>query len=70
MSGFVVQMVDAYTRAVLEETEEIFPAREEAEDFARECTRAFVNIGPIRSPAGRSYNPGKDVTFVVAEKIN
>lgn len=67
MSKFIVQMVDAYTREVLDTEDEIFDTEEEAEDYACECGGAFVEGAEVLSMLGRPYTPREDVDFVVEE---
>lgn len=67
MSKFIVQMVDAYTREVLDTEDEVFDTEEEAEDYACECGGAFAEGADVLSMAGRPYTPREDVDFVVEE---
>lgn len=67
MSKFIVQMVDAYTREVLDTEDEVFDTEEEAEDYACECGGAFAEGAEVLSMSGRPYTPREDVDFVVEE---
>lgn len=67
MSKFIVQMVDAYTREVLDTEDEVFDTEEEAEDYACECGGAFAEGAEVLSMSGRLYTPREDVDFVVEE---
>lgn len=65
MSKFIVQMVDAYTREVLNTEDEIFDNKQDAEDYACECGGAFAEGAEVLSLAGRDYTPSEDVEFIV-----
>ena len=67
MSKFIVQMVDAYTREVLNTEDEVFYNEQDAEDYACECGGAFAEGAEVLSLAGRNYTPREDVDFVVEE---
>lgn len=67
MSKFIVQMVDAYTREVLNTEDEVFDNEQDAEDYACECGGAFAEGAEVLSLAGRNYTPREDVDFVVEE---
>ena len=67
MPKFIVQMVDAYTREVLNIEDEIFDNEQDAEDYACECGGAFAEGAEVLSMAGRDYTPREDVDFVVEE---
>lgn len=67
MSKYVVQMVDAYTREVLDTEDEVFDNEQDAEDYACECGGAFAEGAAVLSMAGREYTPREDVDFVVEE---
>ena len=55
MSKFIVQMIDAYTREVLNTEDEIFDNEQDAEDYACECGGAFAEGAEVLSLAGRDY---------------
>lgn len=65
MSKFIVQMVDAYTREVLNTEDEIFDNEQDAEDYACECGGAFAEGAEVLSLACRDYTPSEDVEFIV-----
>lgn len=65
MLKFIVQMVDAYTREVLNTEDEVFDNERDAEDYARECGGAFAEGADVLSLAGREFTPSEDVDFVV-----
>lgn len=65
MSKFIVQMIDAYTREVLNTEDEIFDNEQDAEDYACECGGAFAEEAEVLSLAGRDYTPSEDVEFIV-----
>lgn len=65
MSKFIVQMIDAYTREVLNTEDEIFGNEQDAEDYACECGGAFAEGAEVLSLAGRDYTPSEDVEFIV-----
>lgn len=67
MPKFIVQMIDAYTREVLETEDEVFDNERDAKDYACECGGAFAEGAEVFSLAGRSYTPPEDVEFVVEE---
>ena len=67
MSKFIVQMVNAYTREVLDTEDEIFDNEQDAEAYARECGGAFAESAEVLELAGRAYTPPEDVDFVVEE---
>lgn len=67
MSKFIVQMVDAFTREVLETEDEVFDSEQDAEDYARECGGAFAEGEEVLSLAGRDFTPSEEVDFVVEE---
>lgn len=67
MPKFLVQMVDAYTREVLETQDEVFDNERDAEEYACECGGAFAEGAEVLSLAGRDYTPGDEVDFVVEE---
>ena len=67
MPKFIVQMVDAYTREVLETEDEVFHDEQAAEDYACECGGAFAEGAEVLSLAGRDYTDPDDVEFVVEE---
>lgn len=67
MSKYIVQMVDAYTREVLDTEDEIFDNEQDAEDFAREWGGSFSEGASVLSMSGRSYTPRDAVDFVVEE---
>lgn len=67
MSKFIVQMVNAYTREVLDTEDEIFDNEQDAEAYARECGGAFAEGAEVLDLAGRAYTPPEDVDFVVEE---
>lgn len=67
MSKFLVQMVDAYTREVLETQDEVFDNEQDAEEYACECGGAFAVGAEVLSLAGRDYTPRDEVDFVVEE---
>lgn len=55
MSKYIVQMVDAYTREVLDTEDEVFDTEEEAEDYACECGGNFAEGAEVLSMSGRPY---------------
>jgi hypothetical protein len=65
MPKFIVQMVDAYTREVLNTEDENFDNEQDAEDYACECGGAFAEGAEVLSLAGRDYTPSEDVEFIV-----
>lgn len=65
MSKFIVQMIDAYTREVLNTEDEIFDNEQDTEDYACECGGAFAEGAEVLSLAGRDYTPSEDVEFIV-----
>lgn len=67
MSKYIVQMVDAYTREVIDTEDEVFDTEEEAEDYACECGGDFTEGAEVLSMSGRPYTPREDVDFVVEE---
>lgn len=67
MPKFIVQMVDAYTREVLNTEDEVFDNEQDAEDYACECGGAFAEGAEVLSLASRDYTPREDVDFVVEE---
>ncbi len=67
MPKFIVQMVDAYTREVLNTEDEVFDNEQDAEDYACECGGAFAEGAEVLSLAGRDYTPREDVDFIVEE---
>ena len=67
MPKFIVQMVDAYTREVLDIEDEVFDNEQEAEDYACECGGAFAEGAEVLSMAGRDYTPREAVEFIVEE---
>lgn len=67
MPKFIVQMVDAYTREVLNTEDEVFDNEQDAEDYACECGGAFAEGAEVLSLAGREYTPREDVDFIVEE---
>lgn len=67
MPKFLVQMVDAYTREVLETQDEVFDNERDAEEYACECGGAFAEGAEVLSLAGRDYTPTDEVDFVVEE---
>lgn len=67
MPKFIVQMVDAYTREVLNTEDEMFDNERDAEDYARECGGAFAEGAEVLSLAGREFTPSENVDFVVEE---
>lgn len=67
MPKFIVQMVDAYTREVIDTEDEVFDNEQDAEDYACECGGNFAEGAEVLALAGRDYTPRKDVDFVVVE---
>lgn len=67
MSKFIVQMVDAYTREVLETEEQVFDNERDADDYACECGGNFAEGAEVLSMSGRDYIPADAVEFVVEE---
>lgn len=67
MPKYIVQMVDAYTREVLETEDEVFHDEQAAEDYARECGGSFAEGAEVLRLAGRDYTDPDDVEFVVEE---
>lgn len=67
MPKFLVQMVDAYTREVLETQDEVFDNERDAEEYACECGGAFAEGAEVLSLAGRDYTPRDEVDFIVEE---
>ncbi|MBQ4095316.1 MAG: hypothetical protein IJC65_02700 [Oscillospiraceae bacterium] len=67
MAKYIVNMVDAYTREVLETEDEVFDTEEEAEEYACECGGAFATGAEVLMLSGRDYIPPEDVEFVVEE---
>ena len=67
MAKFVVQMVDAYTREVLNTEDEVFDNEQDAEEYACECGGNFAEGAEVLSMSGRDYIPREDVDFVVDE---
>ena len=67
MPKFIVQMVDAYTREVLNTEDEVFDNEQDAEDYACEYGGAFAEGAEVLSLAGRDYTPREDVDFVAEE---
>ena len=65
MPKFIVQMVDAYTKEVLNTEDENFDNEQDAEDYACECGGAFAEGAEVLSLAGRDYTPSEDVEFIV-----
>ena len=65
MPKFIVQMVDAYTREVLNTEDENFDNEQDAEDYACECGGAFAEGAEVLSLTGRDYTPSEDVEFIV-----
>lgn len=67
MPKFIVQMVDAYTREVIDTEDEVFDNEQDAEDYACECSGDFTEGAEVLSLSGRDYIPREDVDFVVEE---
>lgn len=67
MTKFIVQMIDAYTREVLETDDEIFDNEQDAEMYACDCGGAFATGAEILQLRGEDYIPPEDVEFVVEE---
>ena len=67
MPKFIVQMIDAYTREILDTEDEVFDNEEDAEEFACECGGNFTEGAEVLKWAGREYTPPEDVEFVVEE---
>ena len=67
MAKFVVQMIDAYTREVLDTEDEVFDNEQDAEEYACECGGNFAEGAEVLSLAGRDYNSREEVDFVVEE---
>lgn len=67
MPKYIVQMVDAYTREVLETEDEVFHDEQAAEDYACECGGSFAEGAEVLRLAGRDYTDPDDVEFVVEE---
>lgn len=67
MSKFVVNMVDALTREILDTEEEIFDSEEEAQEFACEWGGNFSQGAEDLSLRGESYIPREAVDFEVEE---
>ena len=67
MSKFIVQMVNAYTREVLDTEDDIFDNEQDAEHYARECSGAFAEVAESPDLAGQAYTPQEDVDFVDEE---
>lgn len=66
--GFFIDMVDKFTREVIEEGEEEFDTYEEAEDAVTEEIGAFGVGAEVLEDAGRSFIDPDSVDFVVAER--
>ena len=54
MSKFIVQMVNAYTREVLDTEDDIFDNEQDAEAYARECGGAFAEGAEVLDLAGKA----------------
>ena len=67
MSQFVVNMVDALTREVLDTEDEVFDNEEDAQEYACEWGGSFAQGAECLSLAGRAYTPREAVDFVVEE---
>jgi len=67
MPKFIVQMIDAYTREILDTEDEVFDNEEDAEEHACECGGNFAEGAEVLKWAGREYTPPEDVEFVVEE---
>ena len=67
MAKFVVQMVDAYTKEVLNTEDEVFNNEADAEEYACECGGNYTVGVDVLSMSGRDYIPREDVEFVVEE---
>lgn len=67
MAKYIIQMVDAYTREVIEVEDEVFDDWEEAKLYASQCESDFAEGAEVLELAGRSFTPGEDVEFVVEE---
>lgn len=67
MPKFIVQMIDAYTREILDTEDEVFDNEEDAEEYACECGGNFAESAEVLKWAGREYSPPEDVEFVVEE---
>ena len=65
---YVVQMVDRYTRDIIETLDgEIFDTCEEAESYAIECSGNFGEGAETYEYRGEGYVDPDDVEFVVTE---
>lgn len=67
MPKFIVQMVDAYTREVLNTEDKIFDSERNALDYACECSSAFAEGAEVLSLSGHDYTLPEDVDFIVDE---
>ena len=67
MSKFIVNMVDAITREVLDTEEEIFESEQDAQDFAGEWGGNFSQGAECLSLRGEPYTPREAVDFEVEE---
>ncbi|MCD8048146.1 MAG: hypothetical protein LUG52_00805 [Clostridia bacterium] len=66
MFKFIVQMVDAYTKEVLETDDEVFDNRSDAEDYACRCSSDFAQGAEDFALSGDDdYISPEDVKFVV-----
>ncbi len=69
MKKYIVNMVDAYTREVLEYNvdDEVFDAVEQAEWFASDCDCAMRTGAEVLELAGDDFTNPEDVDFEVEE---
>ena len=65
MKKYIVQMVDKYSREVLETMEEEFDDYKEACDYSNECANDFAAGAEELELAGREFVDENNVEFIV-----
>ena len=69
MSKFIVQMVNAYTREVLDTEDDIFDNEQDAEAYARECGGAFAEGGDLSFAGESERGRGLQVLVQTARRV-
>lgn len=67
MPKYIVCLVDAYTREIIETEDEVFDNEGDAEAYSLECGSAFSEGAEVLAMAGREFIPREDVDYVVIE---
>jgi hypothetical protein len=64
---YVVQMVNAYTREVIETEDEVFDNEQDANDYACQCNSNFAAGADSYGPFDEGYQDPEDTEYIVQE---